>query len=98
MRDKLEAIQSLLSDIKALSDLNTIIRNYVTDDVDPFVTTYMTTFENEIRYLLSRKFSELFNQNLSASLVVQQVPKLQEDHRALHSQLLQARQAPHYPL
>ena len=52
MRREFQAIQSLVSKIKALFDLHGLIRIYVVDELEPFVTTHMTTIENEIRYFL----------------------------------------------
>ena len=49
------AIQSIVSDIKALTSLNDAILAYVTDEVEPFVTTHMTTIENEIRYFFTQE-------------------------------------------
>ena len=53
MRAKFVTIQSILNDIKALTSLNAAILAYVTDEVEPFVTTHMTTIESEIRYFLT---------------------------------------------
>ena len=53
MRKKFVTIQSVISDIKALSNLNAVILAYVTDEVEPFVTTHMASIEEEIRYFTS---------------------------------------------
>ena len=49
MKAKFVAMQSILSYIKALTNLNPIILNYVEDVLDPFVTTQITQIENKIR-------------------------------------------------
>ena len=49
MRAKFVAMQHIVSDIMALSNLNTAIRDYVTGLVKSFVTTHMTIVENEMR-------------------------------------------------
>ena len=53
LKAKFVAIQSILSDIKELTNLNTAILTYVADTLDPFVTSHITKIENEIRYFLS---------------------------------------------
>ena len=66
MKAKFEAIQSILSYIKALPNLNPIILNYVNDELDPFVTTQITQIENEIRYFFITLY---FNQIILSKYV-----------------------------
>ena len=49
MRAKFVAMQHIVYDIMALSNLNSLIRDYVMGQVQPFVTTHMTNVENEMR-------------------------------------------------
>ena len=49
MKAKFVAIQDRISDIKGLDNLNTVILAYVTDEVEPFATTHLTTVNNKIR-------------------------------------------------
>ena len=49
LKAKFVAIQSIVSAIKALTNLNTAILSYVTDELEPFVTSHMTKIDNEIR-------------------------------------------------
>ena len=43
------AMESVISDIKALSNVNPVILNYVTEEVTLFVTTHHSTIDDEIR-------------------------------------------------
>ena len=49
MKAKFMAMESLISNIKALSNLNPVILNYVTEKVTLFVTTHHSTIDDEIR-------------------------------------------------
>ena len=53
MKAKFMAKESLISQIKDLSNLNPVILTYVTDEVEPFVTTHHSTIDDEIRYIFS---------------------------------------------
>ena len=52
LKERFEAVESLVNSILALSNLNSAIREYVEDEVLKFVNTHMATIEAEIRYIL----------------------------------------------
>ena len=49
LKAKFMAMESVISDIKALSNVNPVILNYVMEEVTLFVTTHHSTIDDEIR-------------------------------------------------